>query len=146
MASLELVKKTTKPGSRERYQLLFSLLGESIIGGAWMYGYREVLLIQATYEVLPILLDAMGITCVRYLKALVPQLLHTLVPAPEIIASSHMQEANLRALHKVIQIGAPRMSYWSGEIVSGTAKYWISWNIQQLGQFSHLNIQLILKK
>jgi Tti2 family len=135
MASLELVEKTTKEGTPERYQRLFALLGESIIGGAWMYGYREMLLIQATYEVLPLLLDAIGIACVRYLKALILQLLHTLIPTSEIEVSASIQEASLRALRKVIQIAAPRMAYWSGEIVSGISRCWVSHNVQDSGRY-----------
>jgi hypothetical protein len=134
-ASLELVEKTTNAGSPERFQRLFSLLGESIIGGAWMYGYREINLIQATYEVLPLLLDAIGIACVRYLKALIPQLLHTLIPASEIEVSISIQDASLRALRKVIQIAAPRMAYWSGEIVSGISKCWVSHSVQSSGKY-----------
>jgi len=143
MASLELVEKTTKEGTPERYQRLFALLGESIIGGAWMYGYRELLLIQATYEVLPLLLDAIGIACVRYLKALIPQLLHTLIPASEIEVSASIQEASLRALRKVIQIAAPRMAYWSGEIVSGISKCWVSHNVQDSGEIKTLLVGVL---
>lgn len=130
-ASLELTMKTTKPDSPERFQHLFALLGDSIIGGAWMYGYREALLIQATYEVLPMLLDALGVAFVRYLKAIIPQLLHTLVPTTEAKTSEGMQEASLRTLQKVVRTGAPRMAYWSGEIISGLMKYWISLDDEQ---------------
>ncbi|KIM33535.1 hypothetical protein M408DRAFT_326227 [Serendipita vermifera MAFF 305830] len=125
MASMELAGKTAKVGSPEYYQLLFSLVGENIIGGAWTFGYREPLLIQATYEILPQILENLGVACVRYLKALVPQLLHTLVPLEGARPSVELQKASLRALKDVIHFGAPRISYWSGEIVGGIAKFWV---------------------
>ena len=138
MASMEMTKKTTKPGSPEYYQQLFVLLGENVIGGAWMFGYRESLLIQATYEVLPQILQALGVACVRYLKGLVPQLLHTLAPLEGAQPSIAMQQASLRALKDVILLGAPRIAHWSGEIVSGVAKCWI------LLEDKHINGQLPL--
>jgi hypothetical protein len=125
MTYIGLTKRTTKPESPEYYRRLFLLLGEHVIGGAWMFGYREPLLIQATYEVLPQILEVLGITCVRYLKALVPQLLHTLVPLEGAQPSITMQEASLRALRDVIRFASPRMAYWSGEIVGCTAKCWV---------------------
>lgn len=126
LASLELIQKTTVEDSPERYQKLFALLGDSTIGGAWMYGYREPLLIQASYEVLPQVLQALGVACVRYLKALVPQLLHTLVPLSEANVLLSLQEASVRALREVIRHAGQRMEYWSGEVVSGVAKCWLS--------------------
>jgi hypothetical protein len=126
LASLELVEKTTTDDSPERYQKLFALLGDSIIGGAWMYGYREPILIQATYEVLPRVLQALGVACVRYLKVMLPQLIHTLVPLPEAKALLSLQEASARALREVIRHGGQRMGYWSGEVISGVAKCWVS--------------------
>lgn len=141
MASLELTKRTEKPASLEYYQRVFTLLGESVIGGAWMFGYREPLLIQATYEVLPQILEVLGVACVRYLKALVPQLLHTLVPLEGAQPSIAMQESSLRALRDMIRFGSPRMAYWSGEIVSNVAKCWITLQDKHInGRLSEIRV------
>ncbi|CAG7849407.1 SubName: Full=Uncharacterized protein {ECO:0000313/EMBL:CCA71807.1} [Serendipita indica DSM 11827] len=122
LASLELVDKTTKKDGLERHTRLFALLGDSMIGGTWSFGYREPLLIQASYDVLPNLLDALGVAFVRYLKAIVPQLVHTISSPPEMKVPPTLREAALRCLIKVVDIGASRVSYWSGEIISGIAK------------------------
>ncbi|KAG8837691.1 hypothetical protein FRC18_008471 [Serendipita sp. 400] len=125
MAMLDLIFKTTQPGSSERFDRLFALLGDNMIGGAWSFGYRMPLLIQTTYEVLPLILEPLGLASVRFLKGMIPQLLHTLVPGEGMKPSVTMQTASLRALQHVINYGAPRMAYWSGEIVSGIAKCWV---------------------
>ncbi|KAG8816060.1 hypothetical protein FRC17_000478 [Serendipita sp. 399] len=137
IAMLELISKTTQPDSPEKFDRLFALLGDSVIGGAWSFGYREPLLIQSTYEALPLILDALGIASVRFLKGMVPQLLHTLVPSPEMTPSVTLQEASLRALHHVIVHGASRMAYWSGEIVSGIAKCWVLLEEKRKGMSIH---------
>ncbi|PVG01015.1 hypothetical protein CPB86DRAFT_812602 [Serendipita vermifera] len=124
LASMELVIRMTEDGSMERYQGLFTLLGDGIISGAWMFGYRDSLLIQATYDVLTPLLEQLGVACVRYLKAMIPQLLHTLNASTELKNDVSMQESSLRALRNVIRYGAPRIAFWSGEIVGGVAKAW----------------------
>ena len=138
LASLELVERTTKRESPERHTRLFSLLGDSVIGGAWSFGYREPLLIQASYEVLPNLLDALGIACVRYLKALVPQLVHTIASPPELTIPVTSREAGMQCLIRVVEISGPRISYWSGEIISGIAKTFVQLddvdaNLRRLG-------------
>jgi hypothetical protein len=137
MASMELVMRLTEDDSMERYQGLFALLGDGIISGAWMFGYRDSLLIQASYDVLVSLLEQLGVACVRYLKAMVPQLLHTLNAATELKNDISMQESSLRALKAVIRHGAPRIAFWTGEIVGGVAKAWTILVEEHSGNFIH---------
>lgn len=124
LAWLDLTVKVTKADSMERYDMLFVLLGENVIAGAWSLGYREPLLIQASYSLLSDILEMLGTACVRYLKAMVPQLLHTLNPIYEGKHTRTMQLSSLKALRSVIRAAKSRIPYWIDEIVAGIAKCW----------------------
>ena len=66
--AVNLVLRTTQEGSEERYVRLCGLLGDCIIGSAWMYASRELDTVEATIEVLPEIINALGVGAVRYLK------------------------------------------------------------------------------
>jgi hypothetical protein len=66
-----LVTLTTTRGSSDYFDKLCSLLGESIIGTIWLYAYDNESVILATVDVLPPLIQALGIGCTRYLKVTV---------------------------------------------------------------------------
>lgn len=59
-------------------------------------------------------------------KALIPQLVHTLIPAPENSATISMQIASARALCVVIAECAPRMHNWKGTILDGVCRCWVT--------------------
>jgi hypothetical protein len=63
-----LITLTTARGSPDYFNKLCSLLGESIIGTIWLYAYDNEKVILATVDVLPPLIQALGIGCARYLK------------------------------------------------------------------------------
>jgi hypothetical protein len=65
---LELVTKTTKHGSEERFDQLCQLLGKSIIGSLWVYASRDLDSIRATYNAFPSIVGLLGIGTVRYIK------------------------------------------------------------------------------
>ena len=69
---LLLIDRTTAPGSADRFEKLWTLLGEGIIESVWVYGYEELATLQATLDVLPAVFRALGIGTARYLKARFP--------------------------------------------------------------------------
>jgi hypothetical protein len=115
-----------------------------------MYSSEDVDAVEASVEVLPIVVRALGIGATRYLKvtfsmtsdaatrrlnkyqALVPQLTHPLHPAPYRKTNITLQVSSLRALDVVMQECAPRMENWKGTIVEGVAKCWVTlWDGQK---------------
>lgn len=66
--AVDLVLRTTKVGTEERFTQLCKLLGDGIIGSVWIYGYQDPQAIEASVEVLPVLVTALGLGTVRYLK------------------------------------------------------------------------------
>ncbi|KAL0954359.1 hypothetical protein HGRIS_003352 [Hohenbuehelia grisea] len=123
-ASLKLTLHTTDPGSMERFDQLCALLGDGIIGSIWLYSSLDLPALQASVDALPPVLDALGIGCVRYLKALVPQLVYPLLPSSPLDRS--WQIASLRALGCVIDLCAPRMHRWKGRVIEGVGKAWVA--------------------
>jgi hypothetical protein len=67
-AHLRLIDRILAGGSKERFERLCTLLGDGIIGTIWTYGGREAGVIAASVEVLPEVIQALGIGCARYLK------------------------------------------------------------------------------
>ena len=65
---LRLVDMTTPPDSAERFDKLCSLLGDHIVGAVWVFASRERETIEASMDVLPSILQALGIGAVRYIK------------------------------------------------------------------------------
>lgn len=65
---ISLITLTTVPGSAQRFEKLCSILGDGIIGSIWLYGSRDLETIEATLEVLPQLIGALGIATTRFLK------------------------------------------------------------------------------
>ncbi|KAH7931416.1 hypothetical protein BV22DRAFT_998586 [Leucogyrophana mollusca] len=125
-ATLSLIHGTTAPGSSQRFEQLCSLLGDGIIGGVWIYAYADPDTIEASIDVLPDIIITLGIGAARYLKALIPQLVHPLIPVPLTQPSGPMQLAALRALGTVIDVCAPRMCKWKCTILEGVGKCWVS--------------------
>ncbi|CDO74163.1 hypothetical protein BN946_scf185043.g214 [Trametes cinnabarina] len=88
-AHLYLTERTTTEGSAARFEQLCGLLGDGIIGNIWLYAYREPHVIEASLDCIPDVVQLLDIGTARYLKALVPQLVFPLVPAPENGASTN---------------------------------------------------------
>ncbi|KAI0260491.1 hypothetical protein BC834DRAFT_900075 [Gloeopeniophorella convolvens] len=124
-AAVNLIERTTKFGSEERFNQLCALLGDGVIGSVWMYSSGEADAIEASVGALPCLVHALGIGTTRYLKALIPQLTHPLHPVPYKTPHPRLQLSSLRALRTVIQECAPRMEKWKGTIIEGVAKCWV---------------------
>jgi len=89
-----------------------------------MYSSEDAEAVEASIDVLPIVVRALGIGATRYLKALIPQLTHPLHPTPYKKPRVTLQLASLRALETVIQECHPRIENWKGTIVEGVAKCW----------------------
>ena len=73
-AAASLIERTTQPGSEQRFSQLCALLGDGIIGSVWMYGLEDVDAIEASVDVLPVVVHALGMGTTRYLKV------HSIVP------------------------------------------------------------------
>lgn len=65
---VSLINLTTSPGSAEQFDQLCQILGDAIIGSIWIYATREQDAIEASVDVLPVMLETLGIGSVRYLK------------------------------------------------------------------------------
>ncbi len=63
-----MIERTTQPGSEERFIQLCALLGDGMMGSVWMYGSEDADAVEASVDVLPILVHALGIGATRYLK------------------------------------------------------------------------------
>lgn len=70
--SVSLVLLTTPPGSAKRFDQLCEVLGDGIIGSIWFYAMHEQDAIEATIDVLPGIVHALGIGTARYLKVSLP--------------------------------------------------------------------------
>ncbi|KAI0772531.1 hypothetical protein BD413DRAFT_546322 [Trametes elegans] len=122
---IRLTTATTPEGSAARFDQLCSLLGDGIVGNLWVYASRDAETIHASVDVLPELVQALGIGTVRFLKALIPQLVFPLVPAPENGASTPDKLSSARALLSVIRACAPRIHKWRGTILEAVLKCWV---------------------
>ncbi len=69
-ATLSLILLTTEHGTAQRFDQLCALLGDGIIGTAWLYASDSFEVILATVEALPPLMKALDIGIARYLKVL----------------------------------------------------------------------------
>ncbi|KAI0352729.1 hypothetical protein OH77DRAFT_755501 [Trametes cingulata] len=123
---IRLVKYTTTPGSAAQFDLLCSLLGESIIGSVWVYASRDLDAIQASVDVIPDVVEALDIGASRYLKALIPQLVFPLIPGPGNDYSAAYKMTAVRALCSVITTCRPRIHKWRGAILEGILKCWVN--------------------
>ncbi|KZT74537.1 hypothetical protein DAEQUDRAFT_682559 [Daedalea quercina L-15889] len=124
-ATVSLVLLTTPPSSARRFDQLCEILGDGIIGSVWLYAIYEQNAIEASIDLLSCIVHALGIGTARYLKAIVPQLVFLLVPAPENSANLQLQLSSLRALAEVVRTCAPRMHKWKGQILEGILKRWV---------------------
>ncbi|KAI9512928.1 hypothetical protein F5148DRAFT_972809, partial [Russula earlei] len=124
-AAVDLIKRTTESGSEQRFTKLCALLGGNVIGSVWMYGSEDADAVEASVDVLPVVVRALGIGATRYLKALVPQLTHPLHPIPYKKPRITLQISSLRALETVIQECDHRIENWKGTIVEAVAKCWV---------------------
>lgn len=130
--AVNLIERTTEYGSEQRFSQLSTLLGEGLIGSVWMYSSEDADTIEASSDVLPIVVRALGVGATRYLKALIPQLTHPLHPAPYKKPHLTLQLSSLHALGTVMQECAPCMQYWKGTILEGVAKCWVAlWDAKE---------------
>jgi len=63
-----LTNRTNEHDSVARFDKLSNLLGHSIIGTIWGYGSQDEETIRATVDLLPQVVDELGIATCRYLK------------------------------------------------------------------------------
>ncbi|KAF8727812.1 hypothetical protein AX14_006966 [Amanita brunnescens Koide BX004] len=126
-AQLELTLLTTRVGERAYFDQLCELLGEGVISGVWFYGYDQEDVILASIEALPRLITALGIGCVRFLKALIAQLTDPLIPKPPRYVPIQLQIASLEALQCVMDVCAPRLDGMkAGKIADAVCRCWIT--------------------
>ena len=66
---MKLINLTTTSDSEERFDRLSDVIGEGIIGGIWMYARSdEPETIEASMDILPEVVHALGIGTARYLN------------------------------------------------------------------------------
>jgi hypothetical protein len=118
---------------KQRFDQLSSILGDGIIGCVWMYASRDLPAIKASIDVLPLVVEALGIGSVRYLKAMVHQLVHPILPHPpgvDLPSSSQsigdeLKLSCLRGLTTIIRVCQPRVIFWKGTISDAAARCWV---------------------
>lgn len=136
-AAANLIERTTEPGSERRFSQLSALLGDGMIGSVWMYSSEDADTVEASVDVLPIVVRTLGVGATRYLKALIPQLTHPLHPVPYKKSHIALQLSSLHALGTVMQECAPRIQYWKGTIIEGVAKCWVAlWDAKKADEES----------
>ncbi|OCH95884.1 hypothetical protein OBBRIDRAFT_787731 [Obba rivulosa] len=126
LAARALVECSTTPGSAQRFDRLCAILGEGIIGSVWVHASGDLDTLEASVDVLPDIIRTLDIGTVRYLKALIPQLVFPLQPIEGAAPSISLQLSSLRALSAVIQTCAPRMCDWKCTILEGVLKCWVT--------------------
>ncbi|EDR04901.1 uncharacterized protein LACBIDRAFT_303763 [Laccaria bicolor S238N-H82] len=124
-AWLELVMMTTQFGSEQRFNELCALLGDGIMEDVWLYSQDKPDAVLATLEALPPVVQALGVGCARYLKDLIPQLVHPLIPKLLVEPQLDMQLASLGVLQAVMEACPPRMHRWKGTILNGICRCWV---------------------
>ncbi|KAK0467886.1 uncharacterized protein EV420DRAFT_433076 [Desarmillaria tabescens] len=125
-ANLSLILLTTEHGTTQQFDQLCALLGDGIIGTVWLYASDSFEVILATVEALPPLMKALDIGIARYLKALVPQLVHPLYPNSVRPTPVVLQKHSLIALVTVINECSPRIGGWKGTILDGVGRCWVA--------------------
>ncbi|KAG2130971.1 uncharacterized protein EDB93DRAFT_945759 [Suillus bovinus] len=115
-----------------RYEHLSTLLGSCLIGTVFLYAYADPEAILAATDMLPLVLVPIGIGAVRWLKALIPQFTHALLP-PAVPSPSQpldvdlrLKVSSLRALCTCIETCAPRMYLWKYNIIDAIGRAWAS--------------------
>ncbi|KAF8591494.1 hypothetical protein K439DRAFT_1553144 [Ramaria rubella] len=121
---LRVIDLTTPVHSKQRFDLLCALLGDGIIGAVWIYAYEEWETLEASMIALPNIIQELGIGSIRYLKALIPQIVHNLTSLPPRQQTASLQLASLGALEVIIDISRVRIHKWKTPIVEGLAKAW----------------------
>jgi hypothetical protein len=58
----------SKAYGKQRFDRLCSVLGESIVGNIWIHASRDVSVIQATIDQIPLLVASLGVCATRYLR------------------------------------------------------------------------------
>ncbi|PPQ68581.1 hypothetical protein CVT25_005424 [Psilocybe cyanescens] len=114
----------TKP-SPNRFNELSSLLGEGIISGIWIYAEDKPDAVNATFEALPSLLNALSIGSIRFMKPLIPQLTHTLIPRPLVESDIKMQLSAIRVLDTLLDVCKPRIEPWKETILNAIGRCWV---------------------
>lgn len=115
-----------------RYEHLSTLLGSCLIGTVFLYAYADPEAILAATDMLPLVLTHIGIGAARWLKALIPQLTHALlppaVPSPTrpLDVDLRLKVSSLRALCTCIETCAPRMYLWKCNIIDAIGRAWAS--------------------
>ncbi|PFH50332.1 hypothetical protein AMATHDRAFT_85853 [Amanita thiersii Skay4041] len=126
-AQIELTSLSEKIGEQAYFNQLCDVLGEGIIGGVWFYGADKQEAVLASMEALPRLIKALGIGTVRYLKALLAQILEPLIPRELRSVPVQMQIASLEALWCIMEECAPRIDrVKAGMITDVVARCWVT--------------------
>ncbi|KAG2345054.1 hypothetical protein BDR05DRAFT_931074 [Suillus weaverae] len=113
-----------------RYEHLSTLLGSCLIGTVFLYAYADPEAILAATDMLPLVLAHIGIGAARWLKALIPQLTHTLLPpaVPSLTqpldVDLRLKVSSLRALCTCIETCAPRVYLWKCNIIDAIGRAW----------------------
>ncbi|PAV20807.1 atp :trna-specific trna nucleotidyltransferase [Pyrrhoderma noxium] len=129
---LRLIDKTTEPNSEQRFDQIFHILGDHIIGSVWVFSNQEKDTIEASMEVLPSLIHNLGIGTVRYLKALIPQCVHCITLNENVPRTPALEKASLKALVALIQECEPRMDRWKDrkerEMRANGESWWLKYS------------------
>ncbi|KAH7097590.1 hypothetical protein BKA62DRAFT_623655 [Auriculariales sp. MPI-PUGE-AT-0066] len=123
---IRLVNTIYDGDSAERLDRLFHLLGQSVIGTVWGYASQDEETINATIDLLPSIFDELGISTCRYLKFLVPQLIHPMTADPVQKVSAQLYLASLSTLRCLMRTCQERIpGAWSTVIITSLSRGWI---------------------
>jgi len=122
-----LINMTTDPDSEERFDRLCYLVGEGIIGGIWVYArHEESDVIEASTDVLPEVVHALGIGTARYLNGLIPQCTFLIAPNDTRPEPATTNLSALKALIAIMEECQPRLNRFKGSIFGTAGECWMS--------------------
>jgi len=126
-AIVRLINMTTALDSEERFDRLCHLVGEGIIGGIWVYSrFDESSTIEASMDVLPEVVHALGIGTARYLNGLIPQCTFLIAPNDSRPEPTSINLSALKALVAIMEECQPRIKRFSGSIFGTVGECWMN--------------------
>ncbi|KAF8332696.1 uncharacterized protein EI90DRAFT_2971481 [Cantharellus anzutake] len=140
-AFLSLIEKTSQPESEECFERTCGLLVAAVISGAWTYGGNEPLTMEASVQVLPQLIRALGLGSARFLKALVPQLSDMLVTKPALKPNPRIQILSANSLSTLMRVCQPRIGFWKYRILDPLLRSWVQ--LKEQSSVSQLDAELL---
>ncbi|KAL5641132.1 hypothetical protein ACGC1H_001573 [Rhizoctonia solani] len=123
---LALVDLVLPDDDLKRYTKLTELITDVIIPG-WLYASSRVEVMIGSVHVLSLVVQALGTGSIRFLKAIIPQLVENLTSKEFSPAHTtrRLQIESVKCLLLVMVNSRPRIPYWRVRILDGLLRCWV---------------------